>query len=175
VYSLYTDFGSANPLAVGRRVQNVAPENGSVALKWSPRRGRLNGFSANLGWTYMAATPSEAPNAGDTYVTTPEGDRVLQRTTYQWRLRTPSFGLWNAGARYTFKAGRLDHTLAVNVNNITDVDYLRAGGSTARQLGERRAYYFTYTLGYGPGRSNAALTDGHRAIVTPRARRSRRV
>jgi iron complex outermembrane recepter protein len=152
VYSIYTDFGSANPLAVGRRVQNVAPENGSIAIKWTPRRAGLKGFSTNLGWTYMAATPAEAPNAGDTYVTTPNGDRVLQRTTYQWRLRTPSYGLWNAGARYTFKAARLNHTLAVNVSNLTDVDYLRAGGSTARQLGDRRAYYFTYTVGYAPGR-----------------------
>jgi outer membrane receptor protein involved in Fe transport len=76
----------------------------------------------------------------------------LQRTTYQWRLRTPSYGLWNAGARYTFKAARLNHTLAVNVSNLTDVDYLRAGGSSARQLGDTCAYYFTYTLGYGPGR-----------------------
>jgi hypothetical protein len=152
VYSIYTDFGTANPLAVGRRVQNVAPENGSISAKWTASGTRLKGFSANVGWTYMASTPSEAPNAGDTYTTTPSGERVLQRTTYQWRLRTPSYGLWNAAARYTFRAAKLDHTFAINVNNVTDVDFLRAGGSAVRQLGERRAYYFTYTLGYGPGR-----------------------
>jgi hypothetical protein len=44
--------------------------------------------------------------------------------------------------------GRYDHTLAVNVNNVFDVDYLRAN----RQLGEERAVYFTYTLGRTPGR-----------------------
>lgn len=148
VYSIYTDFGSANPLSVGRRVNNVVPDNGSISAKWSPRAGPLKGFSANLGWTYVSSTPSEAPNAGDTYTTAANGQRVLQRTTYQWRLRTPSFGLWNVGARYTLRSGnRFDHTLAVNVNNAFDKEYLRAGGSTARQLGERRAVFFTYTLG----------------------------
>jgi outer membrane receptor protein involved in Fe transport len=153
VYSIYTDFGSANPLSVGRRVNNVVPDNGSISVRWGPTTGALKGFSTNVGWTYVSSTPAEAPNAGDTYVTSPNGQRVLQRTTYQWRLRTPSFGLWNVGARYTFKSdAHFDHTLAVNVNNLTDRDYLRAGGSTARQLGERRAVFFTYTLGYAPGR-----------------------
>ncbi|MEO5960326.1 MAG: TonB-dependent receptor [Opitutaceae bacterium] len=147
VYSIYTDFGSANPLSVGRRVNNVAPQNGSISAKWSPRSAQLKGFSANVGWTYLAATPSEAPNAGDAYTTTATGQRVFQRTTYQWRLRTPAFGLWNIGARYTLPGNsRWGHTFAVNVNNVTDRDYLRAGGSTVRQLGERRAFFFTYTL-----------------------------
>ena len=153
VYSIYTDFGSGRPLSIGRRVVNVAPENGSIVGKWSPGTGAWKGFSANVGWTYLAATPSENPDAGDTYATV-AGKSVLQRTTYQWRLRTPSFGLWNIGARYTLKSGtRYDHTFAVNVNNVADKDYLRAGGSTARQLGERRGIFFTYTLGYaGAGR-----------------------
>ena len=149
VYSIYTDFGSANPLAVGRRVNGVSPENGSVSLRYGPRSGLLKGFSANVGATYVAATPTESPNAGDTYVTGPGGVRTLQRTTHQWRLRVPSFALWNAGVRYTAYSGRLAQTFALNVNNIADKDYLKVN----RQLGERRAFYFTYTLGYGgPGR-----------------------
>ena len=149
VYSIYTNFGSGRPLSIGRRVVNVAPENGGVALKWAPRSAAWKGFSANVGWSYMASTPSENPDAGDTY-TIVGGRSVLQRTTYQWRLRTPAFGLWSVGARYTLRAGgRFDHTFALNVNNLLDKEYLRAGGSTARQLGERRAVYFTYTLGYG--------------------------
>lgn len=145
VYSIYTDFGTGRPLSVGRRVNGVPPENGSVSAKWAPTAGPLKGFSANLQWTYVAATPSENPDAGDTYAIV-NGQSVLQRTTYQWRMRTPSYGLWNAGVRYTLPRGsaRFDHTFALNVNNLADRDYLR----TNRQLGEGRAFYFSYTLGF---------------------------
>ena len=145
VYSIYTDFGSAFPLSVVRKVNAVSPENGSLYLKYAPTR-RWRGFSTNLGVTYVSETPTEAPNAGDTY-TTVAGQRVLQRTTRQWALTVPSFTLWNIGARYTLRSGRWDNTFAVNVNNIFDRDYLKVN----RQLGERRAFYFTYTLGFGPG------------------------
>jgi outer membrane receptor protein involved in Fe transport len=152
VYSIYTNFGSGRPLSVGRRVNNVVPDNGGVAVRWAPAHGVLKGFSANVGWTYVASTPSENPDAGDTY-TVVGGKSVLQRTTYQWRLRTPSYGLWSIGARYMLKTGpHFDHTLALNVNNLFDKDYLRAGGSTARQLGERRAFFVTYTLRFASGR-----------------------
>jgi outer membrane receptor protein involved in Fe transport len=97
--------------------------------------------------THVASTPTEAPNAGDTYVTGPGGVRTLQRTTYQWRMRVPSFTLWNAGIRYTLRTGPAwDHTLALNVNNIFDRDYLKVN----RQSGETRAFYLTYTLGFSP-------------------------
>ena len=147
VYSIYTDFGSASPLAVGRRVNGVSPQNGSLTLRYGPRGGALRGFSANIGVTHVAATPTESPSAGDTYATTATGQRVLQRTNYQWRLRSPSATLLNAGVRYTLRAGpRWDHTFALNVNNIADKDYLKVN----RQLGERRAFYLTYTLGFAP-------------------------
>jgi outer membrane receptor protein involved in Fe transport len=150
VYSIYTDFGAANPLAIGRRVNGVSPQNGSLSMRYGPRAGRLKGFSANLGVTHVASTPTEAPNAGDTYVSNAAGQRMLQRTTYQWRLRVPSSTLWNAGVRYTFKnTSRFDQTLALNVNNMFDVDYLKVN----RQLGERRAVYLTYTLGHAGSRS----------------------
>jgi iron complex outermembrane receptor protein len=147
VYSIYSDFGSASPLAVGRRVNGVSPYNGSVTTKWAARDGALKGFSANLGWTFVAATPSESPNAGDTYTTTSTGARVLQRTTNQWALKTPAFNLWNFGARYTLRNNsRYDHTFALNVNNVFDKDYLK----TNRQIGEPRNIIFTYTLGFSP-------------------------
>ncbi len=145
VYSIYTDFGSGKPMSVGRRVNGVSPENGSISLRYGPRSAAWKGFSANIGWTYVAATPSENPDAGDTYATV-AGKAVLQRTTYQWRLRTPAFGLWNVGARYNLRSGaRFDQTLAINVNNAADKDYLKAN----RQLGERRNVIFSYTLGFG--------------------------
>jgi iron complex outermembrane recepter protein len=148
VYSIYTDFGSASPLSVGRRVNGVSPYNGSITAKWSPRASSLNGFSANVGWTFVGATPSEAPNAGDTYTTTTTGQRVLARTTYQWALKTPAFDLLNVGVRYAFRSSaRFEHMVALNVNNAFDKDYLK----TNRQIGEPRSVIFTYTLGYGGG------------------------
>ncbi len=150
VYSIYTDFGAANPLAVGRRVNGVSPQNGSVYARYAAGRGRLRGFSGNVGVTHVAATPSETPAAGDTYITTSTGERVLTRTTYQWRLRTPSYTLLNIGVRYRFNApSRYSHTIGLNVNNALNRDYLRAN----KQLGEERAFYLTYTLNFvGRGR-----------------------
>ena len=147
VYSVYTNFGSATPLAVGRRVNGVAPENGSISARYEPKWAR--GFSANLQWTYVASTPSESPNAGDNYkdakgnLVLLNGIPQLQNTTYQWRLRTPSYGVWNGGIRYTWhQNARWEHTIALNVNNIADLDYLKSN----KQLGDRRSVFFTYTL-----------------------------
>ncbi len=145
VNSIYTDFGTAFPLAVGRKVAGISPRNGSVYLKWSPVRGPLKNFSANLGVTHVAETPVEQPNAGDTYTTGPGGTRVLSRTTYQWRLTVPAATLLNLGLRYTIYQPKVSHTLAINLNNLTDEDYLRAN----RLLSERRSVYFTYTLASG--------------------------
>lgn len=149
VYSTYTDFGNLAPQAVGRRVATVIPENGGAYIKYSPTKAALKGFSANLGVTYAAATPTEQPNAGDTTARV-GGVVVVTRTTNQWRLRVPSYTLWNFGMRYKLPGGSssLDHTLAVNVNNMFDVDYLRAN----KLLGDRRSVFFTYTLSHSGGR-----------------------
>jgi iron complex outermembrane receptor protein len=118
-------------------------------VKWAASSGsRFKGFSANLGVTYVASTPTEAPNAGDNYVTL-NGTRVVTRSTNQWRLRVPSFNLWSVGLRYKLPTrGALDHTIALNINNLFDRDYLRAN----RLIGEPRAIFLTYTLNRTPGR-----------------------
>ena len=145
VYSIYTDYGSAFPLAVGRRVQGVSPVNGGAYLKWAPSTGPLKGFSGNIGVSHVGPTPTEAPNAGDTYVTAANGQRVVSRSTYQWRLRVPGYTLWNVGVRYRLptRKSAYDHTFALNVNNALDQDYVRAN----RLLGEERSVFLTYTLG----------------------------
>ncbi|MEY2879170.1 MAG: hypothetical protein RLZZ15_1550, partial [Verrucomicrobiota bacterium] len=143
VYSIYTDFGSASPLAIGRRVNGISPQNGGAYLKYSPTQRGWKNFSANLGVSYVASTPTEAPNAGDTYVTAVGGARVLTRTTNQFRLRVPSFNVWSIGARYRLPGGRgFDQSLALNVNNLFDREYLRVN----RLIGEKRAIYFTYSI-----------------------------
>ena len=94
----------------------------------------------------MARTPTEAPNAGDTYTTTASGARVLSRTTRQWALSVPSFQLWNAAIRYTTRANsHINQQIAINVNNVLDRDYLKVG----KQKGDRRAVYLTYSFGSG--------------------------
>ena len=150
VHSIYTDFGAASPLAIGRSVAFMAPYNGSVSLKYAPLRHGLKGFSANVGVTFVGSTPTELPNAGDVYTTTSTGARNLTSSTYQWRLSAPSYNLWSAGARYSFAAGpNYTHTVALNVNNVFDKFYLRAGAAAAnRLLGEKRAFYLTYTLSH---------------------------
>ena len=148
VFSMYSNFGSLFPEAIGRRVTGVSPENGSAYVKYTPASRSWKAFSANLGVTYVGSTPTEQPNAGDTTARV-NGVVVVTRTTNQWRLRIPSYTQWNIGARYRFaNRGRFDHTIAVNVNNLFDVDFLRAN----KLPGDRRAVYFTYTLGHSGGR-----------------------
>jgi outer membrane receptor protein involved in Fe transport len=150
VDSTYTDFGSAFPAAVGRQVAFIAPHNGSVSAKYAPRDGALKGFSFNAGVTWVGATPTEQPNAGDTYATV-GGQRVVTSSTGAWALRTPAYSLVSAGVRYTARArgSRSSHTFGVTVNNLLDEDYFRTGASANnRLLGEERAIFFTYTLAH---------------------------
>lgn len=151
VDSVYTDFGDAFPEAVGRKVQFVAPYNGSLTVKYTPQFDLLKGFSINLGYTAVGSTPTEAPNAGDTLVTQAGGNRVVTSSTGQWTLKSPSFGLWNLGLRYRLPSGpNFAQTLAININNLGDKRYFRAGSgsSNSKYIGDHRAVYFTYTLSH---------------------------
>ncbi|HVU34968.1 MAG TPA: TonB-dependent receptor [Opitutaceae bacterium] len=145
VNSLYTNFGTNFPEVVGRSVNGVSPENGSVYAKYDFTRHGLRGFSANLMATYVSSTPSESPNAGDT-IGTVNGRRVVTASTYQWKLRTPSFTLWNAGIHYRFPQTfhGLEQELSLNVNNMFDRFYQRTG----RTLGDSRTILVTYSLGH---------------------------
>ncbi len=148
VHSIYTDFGDANPQAIGRKVQYVAPYNGSFTVKYSPSRGSLKNFSTNLGVTFVGATPTETPIAGDV-VTGPAGRRVVTFSSRQWALTVPSYQVWSLGARYTLQSSRnLSHTFAVNLNNALNKQFIRAGTSGATRIlqGDDRAIFFTYTI-----------------------------
>lgn len=143
VYSIYTDFGAANPAAIGRRVNGVSPQNGSVYVKYQPKGGALKDFSFNISASHLARTSTEAPNAGDTYATSATGVRTVTSSTRQWALGIPSFTLWSIGARYKLPStGNYDHTFALNINNLFDKEYLRVN----RLIGEKQAILFTYTL-----------------------------
>ncbi|PHX71592.1 MAG: hypothetical protein CK548_06390, partial [Opitutia bacterium] len=139
VNSIYSDFGSASPAAVGRTVQFVSPYNGSVSVKYAPTWGVLKGFSTNLGVTFVGATPTELPTAGDVYATQPGGKRVVTQSTGQWSLKAPAYRLWNFGIRYRLQsASKYSHAFGVNVNNLTNEIYFRGGsaGANTRYRGE---------------------------------------
>jgi outer membrane receptor protein involved in Fe transport len=143
VNAIYTDFGTAYPRAVGRAVQNITPTNGSIYLKFTGTDGRLRGFSANVGVTYMSDTPTEAPNAGDL----PAAANGVQPTasTNQWQMRVPAVTLWNLGLHYQLQAtGKLTHTFHLNINNVTDEEYLKVN----KNIGDGRGIYFSYELGF---------------------------
>lgn len=155
VNSKYTDFGTANPQAIGRKVQYISPHNGNVSVKYSPSQGFLRGFSANLGMTWVGETPTEAPNAGDVLVTTPgTTQRVVTSSTGQWKLTAPAYSLWSGAVRYTTQGqSKFSHTYALNVNNMLGEGYYRPGTSGASRIqpGDKRSIFFTYTLRHKGG------------------------
>jgi len=150
VDSEYRDFGSAFPAAIGRQVAFIAPYNGSLSLRYATKEGVLKNFSFNAGITWVGATPTELPNVGDTYGVV-NGQRVVTSSTGAWALRAPAYQIVSAGVRYTFRSGgsKYTHTLGANVNNVLDEDYWRTGASANnRLLGEKRAFFVTYTLSH---------------------------
>jgi iron complex outermembrane recepter protein len=144
VHAIITDFGNARPNSIGRSPQGVSPHNGNIYVKWAPTGGALKNFSINLGVDYVHDTPSEAPDAGDTYaVNASTGAVTLTRTTRAWALKTPAYTLVNLGARYTLKnVGGVDHTFALNLKNITDEEGLRANRRPLDAFGA----FFTYSI-----------------------------
>jgi outer membrane receptor protein involved in Fe transport len=143
VNAKYSNFGSANPQAIGRDVQNITPTNGSAYVKYTGS-GALKGFSANIGVTYVSRTPTESPTAGETTGRVGGVMTVLTENN-QWKLTVPSFTLWNAGIRYKWKAtANFDQTIALNINNAFDRDYLKVN----KNLGDGRAIYLSYTLSH---------------------------
>jgi iron complex outermembrane receptor protein len=148
VNAKYTNFGSAFPQAVGRDVQNISPDNGSAYLKYNAGSGLLKGFSANIGVTYVASTPTESPSAGDV----PPNAAGVRSTVsnFQWKVRVPSYTLWNLGLHYHLRSSaKIEQTFHLNVNNALDKEYLKgSGGSFSKNLGDARAIYFSYTLAF---------------------------
>nr|MBP7481293.1 TonB-dependent receptor [Lacunisphaera sp.] len=142
--AFYNDFGTRNPQAVGRKVQNISPDNGGARIKFNGKEGRLKGFSANLGATYIAETPSESPIAGDT-IAIVAGVPTVTRSTGQWKQTVPSVTLWSLGFSYKWKQGNhASHSVRLNLNNVFDRDYLKVN----KNLGDPRGVYFSYSLSF---------------------------
>lgn len=150
VDSRYTFYGKFSE-AVGRSVNGVSPENGSAYIKYNFINGPLKGLYFNVLSTYVASTPTQAPNAGDTLTTnTATGVVTYAGHTDAYKLRLPSFTIWTFSAHY--KLPRLtphwDQTIGLTLNNAFDKRYLK----TNAQAGDGRAVLFTYTLTHAGAR-----------------------
>jgi outer membrane receptor for ferric coprogen and ferric-rhodotorulic acid len=152
VDSKYTFFGSTAPQAIGRSVNNITPENGSAYLKYAPRTGLLKGFSFNALTTYVSSTPTQTPIAGDTISIVPNsGGRVIVTGhTDAWKLRLPSFTLWEFGVHYRLPrvSAKWDQDISLNLKNAFDKYYLK----TSALRGDGRGILVTYTLTHSGSR-----------------------
>ncbi|HVU32735.1 MAG TPA: TonB-dependent receptor [Opitutaceae bacterium] len=138
VNSQITNLGYQR-MAVGRSPANVTPTQAAMYGKYN-FAGPLQGLSVNFGVVYRSSTPTQNPNAGDHY----DSKGHYTGTTGEWMIRVPAWAVWTGGIRYSFRGGdegRLSHTIALNVNNLFDRQYLNG-----RSFGEGRAVYVTYTL-----------------------------
>ncbi|HZP61038.1 MAG TPA: TonB-dependent receptor plug domain-containing protein [Opitutaceae bacterium] len=150
VNAIYSNFGSRFPEAVGRSVQNVVPDNGSITLKYTPRSGVLKGFSANIGGTWVTKTHTESPTAGDVISTTVGTTSVppyVSSSTNQWALTIPGYTIWNLGLHYNWRTdwhAKLEHEVSPNFNNFTDKSYLKVN----KNIGDSFAMYVTYKLSF---------------------------
>jgi len=126
--------------AVGRSPAGITPDNYSLAIKYS-LPDFLKGLSFVGGMYYEEKTPTQNPNAGDTYSKT---TGLLTSSTDQWYVTVPSYYVVNVGAHYRFRTGKIHQSVGLNVNNLLNRDYIRTTGI----IGDSRGFYFNYTIGY---------------------------
>ncbi len=145
VNAKYKNYGNAFPEAIGRSVSGVSPENGSVISKYTFTTGPLKGLDVEGLATYVSSTPSENPNAGDTTALV-NGQYVVTAHTDQWKLRVPSFVIWNFGVHYKlpWTPGHLQQTVGFNVINAFNKYYLK----TSKNLGDTRSFIVSYEIAH---------------------------
>ncbi|HEX3730709.1 MAG TPA: TonB-dependent receptor, partial [Opitutaceae bacterium] len=148
VNALYTNLGSAFPEVKGRSVQNISPENGSIYSKYNISLGKFGALQLNPLVTYVSSTPAFAGNAGDTTaINKATGLSFVTGHTDQWKIRYPSFVLWNFDLTYTLPRINpyWDQTIAVYFNNIFNKSYLKIPSGT---YGDGREIMIAYTLSH---------------------------
>ncbi|HEV8073556.1 MAG TPA: TonB-dependent receptor [Opitutaceae bacterium] len=153
VNAKYANFGVNFPEAVGRSVQFVSPENGSLTGKYTFSSGPVKGLDLEANVTYVSSTPTETPTAGDTTVQQGVGGPfVVTSHTDQWTLRTPSSVIWDFGVHYVlpWQWRHIQQTVGLTVHNAFDV-YRTKYGSLAQfsnTLEDSRTFMVTYELAH---------------------------
>ncbi|HTQ30728.1 MAG TPA: TonB-dependent receptor, partial [Opitutaceae bacterium] len=143
VNAKYKNFGVAFPEAIGRSVANVSPENGSIITKYTFTTGPLKGLDVEGLATYVSSTPTESPTAGDT-TTLVNGQYVVTAHTDQYKLRIPSFTIWDFGLHYQLPWGwnHVQQTIGLNIINAFNKYYLK----TSKNLGDTRSIIISYQI-----------------------------
>ena len=139
INSEITNFGEQYE-AVGRPAAGITPDNYYFATKYN-FTGALKVLAVNAGTYYEEKTPTQNPNAGDTYSTT---TGLLTKSTGQWAVTVPSYYVVSLGAHYRFRTGKLHQSLGLNITNLLNRDYIRTTGI----VGDSRGYFFNYSIGY---------------------------
>jgi len=151
VNAKYSNFGVQFPEAVGRSVQWVSPENGSLTGKYTFSSGPAKGLDLEASVTYVSSTPTEDPAKGDT--TTLQGTNyVLTGHTDQWTLRTPSSTIWDFGVHYVlpWQWQHIQQTVGLTVHNAFNT-YRTKYGSAAQfsnLLDDSRTFLVTYEIAH---------------------------
>jgi iron complex outermembrane receptor protein len=146
VNAIFTNFGSANPEVVGRSVNGITPENGSIYGKYNVNSGVLKGLHFNPLVTYVSSTPDMAPTTGDTTAIV-GGKSVVTGHTDGWKIRYPSFTVWNFNLTYFLPHYRgYQQRLTFSVNNAFNRYYLKIPSGL---LADGRGFIISYTLAHG--------------------------
>ncbi len=126
--------------AEGKPPRGVPEHSFSSAVLWRAHKA----WSFSMATRYMSSTPTETPTTG--HLQDPINRRLYTGNDGRADIRTPSFALWNFGVIYTWKTKRprLTEKLNFTVKNAFDRRYIIPGQS--RQVGDRRAFYITYSM-----------------------------
>lgn len=135
-----TSFKIRQPIT-NVRVRAVPDHSGAVYLDYRFDQGALKGFGINLGVDYKSDVVGENATGYTTTKPLPNGSFVPNQPTFLVAGRT----LANLGFTYRTK----DWTARLQVNNVTDKDYILAAGSrTAAVPGDPRNLKFSITYRY---------------------------
>lgn len=136
----YTSFKMRQPITEVR-VRAVPDRNGAFYIDYRFAEGALKGFGLNLGVDYKSDVVGENATGYTTTKPLPNGSFVPNQPTFLVAGRT----LANLGLSYRTK----DWTARLQVNNVTDKDYILAAGSrTAAVPGDPRNLKFSITYRY---------------------------
>jgi len=149
VNAKYSNFGANFPEVVGRSVQFVSPENGSLTGKYTFTTGPAKGLDLEADVTYVSSTPTEDPSKGDT--TDPTTHALIGHTD-QWTLRTPSSTIWSFGVHYVlpWQWHHVQQTVGLTVHNAFNL-YSTKYGSLAQfsnTLADSQTFVVSYEIAH---------------------------
>jgi iron complex outermembrane receptor protein len=135
----YSKFEYRTPLGV--RIRAVPDNLGAIYFDYRFTTGALSGFGFNVGVDYKSDMVGESASGYTTTKPLPGGIFVPQQATYKYDGRT----LINLGFSYRAKVW----TARFQISNLTDKDYIEAGGSrTAIVVGDPRCLRGSITYNF---------------------------